>query len=100
MTISQHRNLWIKLVNDKLNQEWEKSIAEKLKRIKFDRHGEMKPGRNTLYAKEKLPHLIELYNIRKQALEIPKRKMRTRLTPHSPRRNQMELYKSNQLDLF
>lgn len=100
MTAKEYQAIWHKLIDEKFKEDCYQAIAEKLKRIKFDRAGEMKPGELTLYAKRHFPHLIELYRIRRQAAEIPKRKMRTRAEPFSPKRDQMSLIKANQLDLF
>lgn len=100
MTVNEYRVIWHKLIDEKFKEECYQAIAVKLKRIRFNRTGEMKPGELTLYAKRHFPNLIELYRIRIQAESIPKRKLRTRETHHSPKRDQMSLLKANQLDLF
>jgi hypothetical protein len=100
MKPKEYQSIWHKLIDERVKDKCYQAIAEKLKRIKFDRAGEMKPGKLTLYAKRHFPNLIELYKIRSQAAEIPKRKMRTRAQPFSPKRDQMNMFKSNQLDLF
>lgn len=100
MTVNEYRQVWHKLIDEKFKDEYYLAIAVKLKRIRFDRTGEMKPGELTLYTKRHFPHLIELYRIRRQAESIPKRKLRTRPEHHSPKRDQMSLIKANQLDLF
>ena len=76
------------------------AIAEKLKRLRFDRSGQPKPGELALYVKRHFPHLLELYLIRIQAQAVPKRHLRTRESHHSPKRSQMTLTGGNQLDLF
>lgn len=100
MTIKEYRQVWHKLIDEKFKEDYYQAIAEKLKRIKFDKAGEMKPGELELYARRHFPNLIELYKIRIQAAEVPKRKMRTRAQPFSPKRDQMNMFKGNQLDLF
>lgn len=100
MTPKEYQSIWHKLIDEKFKEDYYQAIAIKLKRIKFDKAGEMKPGELTLYAQRHFPALINLYRIRSQAAEIPKRKMRTRTQPFSPKRDQMNLLKANQLDLF
>ena len=100
MTAKEYQAIWHKLIDERVKDDYYQAIAEKLKRIKFDQAGEMKPGKLTLYAKRHFPALINLYKIKSQAAEIPKRKMRTRAEPFSPKRDQMNLLKANQLDLF
>lgn len=100
MTAKEYQAIWHKLIDEKIKEECYQAIAVKLKRIKFDRAGEMKPGELTLYAKRHFPALVNLYKIRSQAAEIPKRKIRTRPEHHSPKHDQMNMFKGNQLDLF
>jgi len=100
MTIKEYRAIWHKLIDEKFKEECYQAIAVKLKRIRFIRNGEPKPSDLTLYAKRHFPHLIELYRIRIQAEIVPKRKMRTRESHHSPKHDQMSLIRANQLTLF
>jgi hypothetical protein len=100
MTPKEYQSIWHKLIDERIKEKCYQAIAEKLKRIRFDQAGEMKPGELTLYAKRHFPALVELYRIRSRAAEIPKRKNRTRVEPFSPKRNQMNMFKGNQLDLF
>lgn len=100
MTVKEYRQLWINIVNEKVHEECYQTIAVKLKRIRFDRHGEMKPGELTLYAKRHFPSLIGIYGINKQAGEIPKREKRVRIEHHPVRQKQMVIGKASQMDLF
>lgn len=100
MTVNEYRKLWISIVDEKIHEECYQAIAEKLKRIRFDQTGEMKPGELSLYAKRHFPSLIGIYRIKKQAGEIPKREKRVRVEHHPVRQKQMVIGKLNQLDLF
>ena len=100
VTVRQYRSLWLSIIDKNLKDECYLAIAEKLKRIKFDRAGEMKPGELHLYAERHFPSLVNIYRINRQSLEIPKRETRTRVEHHSPKRDQYHLFNGNQLKLF
>ena len=100
MTTKQYHSLWSSLVDQHLKDEWLKAIADKLKRIRFERNGEMKPGKLRLYAEKHFPHLVNKYRVQRQAQEIPKRQARTRIEHHSPKKSQLKLFDGNQLDLY
>ena len=100
MKSNDYKEIWIKLVNEKFHDPCYEAIAVKLKRVKFDKHGEMKLNEVSLYVKKHFPHLVNVFRIRLQAVEIPKRKDRTRLEHHPVRQKQMVLGELNQLDLF
>lgn len=99
MTVKQYRAIWLILLNQKFKQSWELAVKDKLSRLKFDRHGQPKPGRLALYAKDKFPTLLDEYRIRVNCAEVPKRRLRTK-TEHHQNKKQLSLLESNQLDLF
>lgn len=73
-TVKEYQRLWQAIVDDKIHEECYQAIAEKLKRIRFDRHGDMKLGEMSLYAKRHFPSLIKIYRIRQEAGDEPKKK--------------------------
>lgn len=101
ITVKQSKDLWVFIVDKYFrDDDCYEAIGEKLKRIKFIADGEMKPGKLRIYAEKHFPSLINIYQIKRQALEIPKREKRIRTEHHAARRKQMNMFKGNQLDLF
>jgi len=101
MKASNYHKLWVSIVDAHLKEDWTKAVADKLKRIKFDQAGEMKPGKLRLYVEKHFNRtLVHEYRIKKQAMEIPKQNNKTRLEHHPSKHKQMTMFKGNQLDLF
>ena len=74
MTVNEYRKLWISIVDENITEECYRVMAEKLRRVRFDRHGEMKPGQMTEYAQRHYPSLIKIYRIRQEAGDMPDEK--------------------------
>ena len=101
ITIAQSKQVWLKLIADRLESlpDADELICAKLKSLRFMRSGDPRPGRIADYTKKHFPALLELYYIRRQALEIPRRARRIE-TIHHKKDRQFKLLESNQLLLF
>lgn len=65
MKVSEYRRIWIELVMERFEKDYSYvQIAVKLKQVRFDRHGEIKPTRAGLYAKQHFPGLLALFKER------------------------------------
>ena len=67
MKTSDYKRIWIELVTEKLEHDFSYTqIVVKLKRVQFDRRGEIKSTRAGLYAKQHFPSLLRLFRERCQ----------------------------------
>jgi len=101
ITIPQSKQAWLKLIADRLESlpDHDQLIVAKLKGLRFTQSGDPRPGRTADYVKKHFPALLELYYIRRQAAEIPRRVRRVEPVHHKKKR-QFSLLESNQLLLF
>lgn len=96
ITIAQSKQIWLKLIADRLEPipDADEMIIAKLKHLRFTRSGDPRPGRLADYTIKHFPALIELYYIRRQAFEIPKRTRKIEAVHHKKDR-QFKLLESN-----
>lgn len=73
MKVSEYRSIWIELVTERLEHDYSYAqIAVKLKQVRFDRYGEIKPTRAGLYAKSHFPSIVRLFKERCKSEDKPK----------------------------
>lgn len=62
MKTSDYRRIWIELVTKEFEKDFSYShIAVRLKRVKFDRYGNIKPNRAGIYAESHFPSIVRLF---------------------------------------
>ena len=72
MTVSDYKRIWIELIAERLEHDYSYAqIATKLKRVNFDRHGEIRLTKSGRYARQHFPSLLGLFRIRCQSLDDP-----------------------------